>query len=169
MDFAEIRDRIFSKLLDERRRDYFEQAFVDLEAKYKVERFDWARTYDDMDAAELMDEAETAATPLVSIQAYEKFVERFPGHEDADKALFMAGFLYSEELNDYSTAKDKFRALLSSYSGSDYAASAAWMMEHMGEEELSWPSDMPGPERKAESDETPAEGTPAAGETPEGE
>ncbi|HUU57619.1 MAG TPA: peptidyl-prolyl cis-trans isomerase [bacterium] len=169
MDFAEIRDRIFSKLLDERRRDYFEQAFVELEAKYKVERFDWARTYDDMDAAELMDEAETAATPLVSIQAYEKFVERFPGHEDADKALFMAGFLYSEELNDYSTAKDKFRALLSSYSGSDYAASAAWMMEHMGEENLSWPSDMPGPERKAESDETPAEGTPAAGETPEGE
>lgn len=169
MDFDEIRDRIFSKLLDERRRDYFEQAFVDLEAKYEVERFDWARTYDDMDPAELMDEAEFAATPLVSIQAYEKFVERFPGHEDADKALFMAGFLYSEELKDYSTAKDKFRALVSSYPGSDYAASAAWMMEHMGEENLSWPSDMPGPEGKAESDETPAEGTPAAGENPEGE
>jgi parvulin-like peptidyl-prolyl isomerase len=167
MEFEEIRDRIYSKLLDERRRDYFERAFAQLEDKYEVERYGWARTHDDMTAAELMDEAETAATPLVAIQAYEKFVERFPDRENADKALFMAGFLYSEELNDYSTAKDKFRALLTSYPNSDYAASAGWMMEHMGEEDLSWPSDMPGLEGRGEGGEAPAEGTSAPEATPE--
>jgi peptidyl-prolyl cis-trans isomerase C len=169
MEFDEVRDRILSKLLDERRRDYFEQAFVELEGKYKVERFGWARTYDDMDPAELMAEAENAATPLVSIQAYEKFVERFPNAEGADKALFMAGFLYSEELKDYSTAKDKFRALLSSYPGSDYAASASWMVEHMGGEDLSWPSDMPGFESGTGGGAPPGDAAPAPAETVEGE
>lgn len=144
MEFDEVRDNIFSKLLDERRREYYEQAFLDLEREYKVERFDWARTYDDMGPDELMANAEGAATPIVAIQGYEKFVERFPNHEGADKALFMAGFLYSEELQDYATAKDKFRALLASYPDSDYAASARWMIEHMGEENVSWPADMTG-------------------------
>jgi peptidyl-prolyl cis-trans isomerase C len=169
MDFDEVRDRIISTLRDERRREYFEKAFTNLEAEYKVERFGWARTYDDMGPDELMEEAETAATPLVAIQGYEKFVERFPNHEGADKALFMAGFLYSEELKDYSTAKDKFRTLLSSYPDSDYAASANWMIEHMGEEDVSWPTDMPGLESETESEETPEESPPAPEESPEGE
>jgi peptidyl-prolyl cis-trans isomerase C len=169
MDVDEVRDRIISKLRDERRREYFEQAFVELEQEYKVERFDWARTYDDMGPDELMEEAETAATPLVAIQGYEKFVERFPDDDDADKALFMAGFLYSEELKDYSTAKDKFRALLTSYPDSDYASSANWMIEHMGEEDVSWPADMPGLESETESGESPDGETPATGENPEGE
>jgi parvulin-like peptidyl-prolyl isomerase len=170
MEFDEVRDRIFSKLLDERRREYFEQAFVDLERKYKVERFDWARTYDDMGPDELMAKAEGAATPVVAIQGYEKFVERFPERDGADKALFMAGFLYSEELNDYATAKDKFRALLASYPDSDYASSARWMIEHMGEEDVTWPADLPGPERGEESgSETPPpeEAAPPAGEEQE--
>jgi peptidyl-prolyl cis-trans isomerase C len=170
MEFDEVRDRIFANLLDERRREYFEQAFVDLERKYEVERFGWARTYDDMGPDELMAKAEGAATPVVAIQGYEKFVERFPNREGADKALFMAGFLYSEELQDYATAKDKFRALLASYPDSDYASSARWMIEHMGEEETAWPADMPGLEGGAErEDEEPAgeEAAPATGEDEE--
>jgi parvulin-like peptidyl-prolyl isomerase len=143
MEFDEVRDRIFSNLLEGRRREYYDRAFADLERKYKVQRFDWARTYDDMSADELMAKAEGAATPIVAIQGYEKFVERFPKNEGADKALFMAGFLYSEELNDYATAKDKFQALLKSYPDSDYASSAQWMIEHMGEEEVSWPANFP--------------------------
>ncbi len=145
MDFEEVRDRIFSTLADERRRAYYDQAFQDLERKSTVERFGWARTYDDMAPDELMAKAEGAATPLVAIQAYEKFVQRFPDNADADKALFMAGFLYSEEVRDYSTAKDKFRALLAAYPDSDYAPSASWMNEHMGEEGLTLPPELPGP------------------------
>ncbi len=170
MEFDEVRDRIFANLLEERRREYFEQAFVDLERKYEVERFGWARTYDDMGPDELMAKTEGAATPVVAIQGYEKFVERFPNREGADKALFMAGFLYSEELQDYATAKDKFRALLASYPDSDYASSARWMIEHMGEEETAWPTDMPGLEGGAErEDEEPAgeEAAPATGENEE--
>jgi peptidyl-prolyl cis-trans isomerase C len=170
MEFDEVRDRIFSKLLDDRRREYFVQAFVGLERKYKVERFGWARTYDDMGPDELMAKAEGAATPLVAIQGYEKFVERFPDHEGADKALFMAGFLYSEELNDYATAKDKFRALLASYPDSDYASSAKWMTEHMGEEDLTWPAGLPGPkggEEGVEETPGPEETAPSKAETQE--
>ncbi len=170
MDFDEVRSRIFSKLLDERRRDYFEQAFAELEREYKVERFGWARTFDDMKPGELMAEAEGAATPLVAIQAYDKFYERFPDHADADKALFMSGFLNSEELKDYATAKDKFRALLAAYPTSDYAASATWMIEHMGEEDLSWPADLAGLKAgEEEGAETPEEeaAEPAAGEVEE--
>ncbi|UCH79392.1 MAG: peptidyl-prolyl cis-trans isomerase [Candidatus Coatesbacteria bacterium] len=168
MEFAEVRDRLIAKLLDDRRREYFEQAFVELEQEYDVRRFGWARTYDDMTPEELMEEAETAATPLVGLQGYEKFVERFPDHDDADKALFMAGFLYSEELKDYSTAKDKFRALLASYPDSDYASSATWMLEHMGEEDVVWPPEAPPREEPAETSPPPAE-EPAVPATGEGE
>jgi len=170
MEFDEVRDRIFSKLLDDRRREYFDQAFADLEREYKVERFDWARTYDDMSPDELMAEAEGAATPIVAIQGYEKFVERFPDRDGADKALFMAGFLYSEELNDYPIAKDKFRALLSSHPDSEYASSARWMIEHMGEENLTWPAGLPGPEggeEDARETPEPEEAAPPAGESRE--
>lgn len=167
MEFGEVRDRLFSKLLDDRRREYFERAFVDLEREYKVERFGWARTYDDMGPDELMAKAEGAATPLVAIQGYEKFVERYPDKEGADKALFMAGFLYSEELKDYATAKDKFRALLATYPDSDYTSSARWMIEHMGEEDIAWPAGLPGPAGGEKgSDVTPGRGVtaPPAGE-----
>lgn len=139
MNLDEVRERIFSQLVDERRRQYYDQAFRSLEQKYKVERFGWARTYDDMPPAELMAEAEKAVLPVVAIQAYEKYVERFPNDPQADKALFMAGFLYSEELKDYAKAKDKFRALLAAYPNSDYASSASWMIEHMGEEDAGVP------------------------------
>jgi len=149
MEFDEVRERIFSQLADERRRKYYEQAFRALEQKYKVERFGWARTYDDMAPAELMAEAENAVMPVVAIQAYEKYVERFPDDAHADKALFMAGFLYAEELKDYARAKDKFRALLASYPHSDYAPSASWMIEHMGEEDVGLPPVPPGTELPA--------------------
>jgi len=143
MEFDEVKDRIFSDLADERRRDFFDQAFRELEGKYKVQRYDWARTYDDMPAEELMAEAEGAATAIVAIQAYETYALRFPTRADADKALFMAGFLYAEEMKDYAAAKDKFRALLSSYPQSQYAPSAQWMIEHMGEEDAGLPPSLP--------------------------
>ena len=145
LDFAEVSDRITSDLIDQRRTSYYEQAFRNLETQYKVTRYGWARTYDDMTPEELMAAAEGAATPLGATQAYDKYVERFPARADADKALFMSGFLYAEELKDYSAAKDKFRKLLSAYPQSLYAPSASWMVEHMGEEDAGPPPNLPAP------------------------
>lgn len=162
MEYDEVKDRIFSQLADERRRSFYEQAFRNLETQYKVQRYGWARQYEDMGPAELMTVAESAATPLLSIQAYDKYVERFPNDPQADKALFMSGFLYSEELRDYASAKDKFRQLLAKYPKSDYAESARWMIENMGKEDAGAPP--PLPDSKTPKEKTPAEG---ANPTPE--
>jgi hypothetical protein len=47
------------------------------------------------------------------------------------QAQFMVGFIYSEELKDYTAAEETFRELLKKYPKSELAASAQWMLEHM--------------------------------------
>jgi TolA-binding protein len=59
-------------------------------------------------------------------------------HPDADvspQALFMVGFIHSEELKQYEQAEAVFRELLQRYPQSELAESARWMLEHMRSDE----------------------------------
>ncbi|HVQ23942.1 MAG TPA: hypothetical protein VMV01_02145, partial [Planctomycetota bacterium] len=52
------------------------------------------------------------------------------------QALFMVGFINSEEKKDYDTAEKVFRELLQKYPKSELAASAQWMVDHMRTDEV---------------------------------
>jgi peptidyl-prolyl cis-trans isomerase C len=131
-DFEEVKPQIFNKLYNERREEAMELAYRELEETYDVERFGWARSYDDMTVEELLAEAEAAVMPVVQIEIYKKIYERFPDDEMADKALFMTGFIYSEEVADYEEAAVYFRKLKEEYPASDFVKPADWMLENMG-------------------------------------
>ncbi|UCE26772.1 MAG: peptidyl-prolyl cis-trans isomerase [Candidatus Coatesbacteria bacterium] len=133
-EFDDVKAQIFNQLYNERREDAMERAYARLEEAYDVERFGWARSYDDMTVDELLTEAEAAVMPSVQIEIYKKIHERFPDDEMADKALFMVGFIYSEELGDYEEAAVYFRKLKEEYPTSDFVKPADWMLENMGKD-----------------------------------
>ena len=62
-------------------------------------------------------------------------VESYPDADIAPQALFMVGFVYSEELKNYDEAEKAFRELLAKYPKSELTASAQWMVDHMRSEE----------------------------------
>lgn len=133
-EFEDVKGQIFNELYNERRGDAMELAYRELEKAYDVERFGWARLYDDMTVDELLAEAEKAVMPSVKIEIYKKIYERFPDDEMADKALFMVGFTYSEELADYDEAAKYFHKLEDEYPTSDFVKPAGWMLENMGKD-----------------------------------
>ena len=87
-------------------------------------------------AAELFRQAQDAPTSDERIAAYLHVVETYPESEFAPQALFMAGFIYSEEKKDYDSAEAAFRRLLELFPKSELGVSANWMLQNMRSEEI---------------------------------
>lgn len=87
-------------------------------------------------AAELFRAAQDAPTSDERIAAYQKVVDEHPESEFAPQALFMVGFIYSEEKKDYSGAETAFRSLLARYPKSELTVSANWMLDNMRTEDV---------------------------------
>ncbi len=86
-------------------------------------------------AREMFQDAQQAGAPQLRIDAYRKVVEMYPDADITPQALFMVGFVNSEELKNYEEAEKAFRDLLAKYPKSELTASATWMVEHMRSEE----------------------------------
>ena len=65
------------------------------------------------------------------IVAYRSVVTSYPESEYAPQALFMVGFVESEEKRDYDQAEASFKDLLAKYPGSELVSSAQWMIDNM--------------------------------------
>jgi outer membrane protein assembly factor BamD (BamD/ComL family) len=63
-------------------------------------------------------------------------VDEYPDADVTPQALFMVGFINSEEKKDYDSAEKVFRELLQKYPKSELAASAQWMVDHMRTDEV---------------------------------
>ena len=86
-------------------------------------------------AREMFQDAQQAGAPQLRIDAYRKVVDMYPDADITPQALFMTGFVYSEELKNYDEADKAFRELLARYPKSELTASAHWMVDHMRSEE----------------------------------
>jgi peptidyl-prolyl cis-trans isomerase C len=86
-------------------------------------------------AREMFQDAQQAGAPQLRIDAYRKVVETYPEADITPQALFMVGFVNSEELKNYDDAEKAFRELLAKYPKSELTASATWMVDHMRSEE----------------------------------
>lgn len=67
-----------------------------------------------------------------AIARYQELLRKYPDSEHAYKAQFIIGFIYSENLHDYTMARRAFKKLLEDYPDCDLAPSAEWMLENMG-------------------------------------
>jgi len=90
------------------------------------------------------------------LTAYRTVVDSYPTSEYAPQALFMVGFVQSEEKKDYDQAEKAFRELMAKYPDSELKTSAQWMLENMRSDKTP-DFDLPGNLGKAsEHDSKPA-------------
>ena len=85
-------------------------------------------------ARDMFNEAQAITAADARIAAYRKLLEDYPDSDVSPQAQFMVGFIYSEELKNYTEAEQAFRELLKRYPKAELAPSAEWMLQHMREE-----------------------------------
>jgi peptidyl-prolyl cis-trans isomerase C len=80
---------------------------------------------------ELWEMAQLEDDPNKRIEYYREIVNLYPQHKNAPQALFMIGFVYAEDLQDFPMARRAFDELQQKYPESDMNESAKWMRENM--------------------------------------
>ena len=67
-----------------------------------------------------------------AIQLFKRLHEDYPTSEYAPSGLFMAGFIYANELQDYKSATEIYQQFLADYPDNDLAESAQAELDNMG-------------------------------------
>jgi peptidyl-prolyl cis-trans isomerase C len=133
-DFDQVRSFIVRQLQQERTQRFYQEQVEAVKQRYKVvsdssavDRWLSARK----SARELFQEAQSIPDAPSRIDAYRRIVDEYPDADVTPQALFMVGFIHSEELRDFDAAERVFRELLQKYPSSELATSAQWMVDHM--------------------------------------
>ena len=105
-------------------------------------------------AVDMFREAGETANVEERIGAYRRLVELYPDSEYAPQALFMVGFVESEEKRDYDEAEEAFKQLLAKYPKSELASSAQWMIDNMRSDKTP-DFELPGGMGKASEHDSP--------------
>src|SRR4029077_6207484 len=138
-DFDAVRSFILRQMGQERTQTYYNDQITKLKSRYKVSP-DSAAIKNWMSARksarDMFQEAQAAGDPDARIAAYRKVVDEYPQADVTPQALFMVGFVNSEEKKDYDAAEKVFKELLQRYPKSELAASAQWMVDHMRTDEV---------------------------------
>ncbi len=138
-DFDQVRSFIVRQLQQERTQTYYQDQLTRIRASFKVAPDSgaikkWMSAK--KSAREMFQEAQGLPGAQERIALYRQIVEEYPQDEVTPQALFMVGFIHSEELKDYDAAERVFRELLQKYPSSELASSAQWMVEHMRTDEV---------------------------------
>lgn len=104
-----------------------EQVWERLVRKYPG--FDLERAFFDY-AQETQDQKD----PQLAIKIYEEILRYFPASSHRDRASFLIGFVYSEQLKDYPKAKESFEKFIKEYPRSDLKDDAEFMLNNLGKE-----------------------------------
>jgi hypothetical protein len=162
-----VRASITQRLAQEGNQAYYQQSLDRAKAELKVTTD--AAAIDSLvnarkSAVDMFREAGEQPGPDDRIRAYRRVVELYPDNEYAPQALFMVGFVESEEKRDYDRAEAAFKELVERYPSSELVASAQWMLENMRSDktpEFELPADMgPASSRDDAENKEPEAGTP---------
>lgn len=138
-DFDQVRSFILRQMGQERTQTYYQDQVTKLKSKFNVTPDssaikNWMSAK--KSAREMFQDAQAAGDADTRILAYRKVVDEYPDADVSPQALFMVGFINSEEKKDYDGAEKVFRELLQKYPKSELAASAQWMVDHMRTDEV---------------------------------
>jgi peptidyl-prolyl cis-trans isomerase C len=162
-----VRAQITQQLAQQGNQDFYQQNLEKAKAELKV-TVD-AAAVDSLvnakkSAVDMFREAGEQPGPDDRIRAYRRVVELYPDNEYAPQALFMVGFVESEEKKDYDQAEAAFRELVARYPSSELATSAQWMLENMRSDktpEFELPGDLgPASTKDDATNQEPEAGTP---------
>jgi len=80
----------------------------------------------------MLKDVEPKQSMLKAIEFYNKIYAAYPSTPEAPKALFMKGFIESNELQNYDAAKKTYNLFLQKYPADEMAASARAELETIG-------------------------------------
>src|SRR5262249_31329008 len=114
-DFDQVRSFIVRQLSQERTQSYYNEQVTRLKSKFKVSPDsgaikNWMSAK--KSAREMFQDAQAAGDADTRIQAYRKVVDEYPDADVTPQALFMVGFINSEEKKDFDAAEKVFKELL---------------------------------------------------------
>jgi peptidyl-prolyl cis-trans isomerase C len=136
----EVEEEINRRLAPKIKEEFFHKRIEELKIKFNVEfineSFSAAKS-----AEELFDLAQKTKEPLKRIGYYKEVVERFPDSGQADRAQFMVGFVFAEELKDQEQAKLAFGQFMKLFPESDLAKDAQYMLASLAGEEPEFESE----------------------------
>lgn len=130
-ELSKARDRIVNTLRPVLAKEAFDRYVDELEDEYGVTR-EGEFQREMRDAEQLFAMGVETANPHTRLDHFTQLVTRFPDHERADDALFMIGFIQSEDFGDEPLARVAFRQLLKDFPDSPYAKDARFMMQNLG-------------------------------------
>ncbi|KPL04484.1 MAG: hypothetical protein AMJ90_00645 [candidate division Zixibacteria bacterium SM23_73_2] len=81
-------------------------------------------------------ESQNSGKPELAIDLYQQTIDFFPESSNKYKALFLTGFVYSEQLQDYDKAKEAYQKVMDYYPDCDLADDAKFMLENLGSDSL---------------------------------
>lgn len=132
--FEQVRGGIVRQLASKRTNDFYQTKLAETRAELRV-RVDSAAIKSFISVKktprDLFNEAQAAGPAPSRIEAYRQVVRDYPASDVAPQAQFMIGFIYSEELKDFTQAESAFKDLIAMYPKSELVSSAQWMIEHM--------------------------------------
>lgn len=130
----QVRPVITQQLAQEGNQAFYQKSLAEAKATLKVSTD--AAAVDSLlnerkSAQDMFREAGEQPGPDDRIRAYRRVVDLYPDNEYAPQALFMVGFVESEEKRDYDQAESAFRELIAKYPSSELVSSAQWMLDNM--------------------------------------
>jgi len=130
---AEVREEIVKALIEQRVEQAQTVVIGRVSGDYESHNYLRERlTKTQRSAEELFNFAQSTSNSEERIGYFREIVDKFPEDVFAPQALFMIGFVYSEELADYGSARQAFLQLLDTYPGSEVAETAKWMLDNLG-------------------------------------
>ena len=127
----EVRERIERALRPGVARDVYQRGLRQLKGEQGVEYFGEFAEEERRSAEALYRVAAATRDAHAKIEYYARVVELYPEHELADEALFMQGFVLSEEFGDAPSASRCFKRLKENYPDSKYNEDAEFMMQNL--------------------------------------
>ena len=127
----DVRERIARALRPAIAREVYERDLRALRQEQGVQYYGEFAEQEQRSAEALYRLAATTTDAHSKIDYYGKLVELYPEHELADEALFMQGFVYSEEFGDGPGAARCFRRLRENYPDSEFLEDAEFMLKNL--------------------------------------
>jgi parvulin-like peptidyl-prolyl isomerase len=129
---SEVRKNIVNKLKGTKMKEAYRKKIAELMDKYNVVNYERERYEETLRTPEeLWEVARIEEDPVERIQYYRDLVNQYPASKYAAQALFMIGFVYSEEMGDIVQAKRTFNELIKNYPESEMVDSARWMIKNI--------------------------------------
>ena len=91
-----------------------------------------SKHFTDKELVELANKENSKGNSEKAIEYYERLLREFPDSEHAQMALFMIGYVQSNELRDYNKAKIVYQEFLEKYPNSELAVSVKFELDNMG-------------------------------------